>query len=370
MIERRRYDRRSDSVIIHPIIQASGVFFVGLVVALCIFLVVRPVIFSLIVSLALFAVLAPAVDHLRQRNWPRATASGTVMGLATIALVLVAALLYPLLMIQIHQISEHIAHLDQQLLTVLGNTNVWLTSHNISTIDAQQVTHTIIQRVSEQGSDTIESMNSFFADITMSLLLIPLITFFLLCDFLTLRNQAMQLLPNRHFELGWLIYIRAATQLQSYIRGVSIQAVIMAVITTIGFWLAGIDYAPLLGLMVGMLNMIPFFGISLAKVPPIVAVLISADPTAVQIILALAVVIVAQMVDNSFVIPRVVAKAASLHPLTVMIGVMLGGYYFGFFGLILTVPIMFSFKVIYSELLRGLRHQVMHKRQEAQLSEK
>jgi len=144
----------------------------------------------------------------------------------------------------------------------------------------------------------------------------------------------------------------------------------MAVITTIGFWLAGIDYAPLLGLMVGMLNMIPFFGISLAKVPPIVAVLISADPSAVQIILALAVVIVAQMVDNSFVIPRVVAKAASLHPLTVMIGVMLGGYYFGFFGLILTVPIMFSFKVIYNELLRGLRHQVLHKRQEAQLPEK
>jgi len=352
-------DRQSVSVK-HPVIRATEIFLVGLAAVLCMLFIVQPVIFSLAVSLALFAVGAPAVDYLRQRDWPRATASGTVMGLATICLILVAALLYPLLMIQIHQISEQVTHLDQQLLTVLNNTNVWLAGHNISTIDAQQVTNSVIQSVNKQGSSAIQSMTDFFTEIATSLLLIPLITFFLLCDFLTLRNQAMQLLPNRHFELGWLIYIRAATQLQSYIRGVSIQAVIMATVTTIGFWLAGIDYAPLLGIMVGLLNMIPFFGISLAKIPPVVAVLISSEPSALNIILALAVVIIAQAVDNAFVIPRIVAKAASLHPLSVILGVMLGGYYFGFFGLILTVPIMFSIKVIFSELLRGLRHQMLN----------
>jgi len=58
--------------------------------------------------------------------------------------------------------------------------------------------------------------------------------------------------------------------------------------------------------------------------------------------------------------------AASLHPLTVMIGVMLGGYYFGFFGLILIIPVMFSFKVIYGELLCGLQHQAINLRTDAQ----
>lgn len=365
-----RCDDRCSSSVKHPVIKTTEVFLIGLVAVLCMLFVVHPVIFSLAVSLALFAVLAPAVDYLRQRGWPRATASGTVMGLATIALILLAALLYPLLMIQIHQISEQVTHLDQQLLTVLNNTNVWLVNHDISTIDAQQMTNTIIQSVSEQGSSAIQSMTDFFADIATSLLLIPLITFFLLCDFLILRNKAMQLLPNRYFELGWLIYIRAATQLQSYIRGISIQAVIMATVTTIGFWLAGIEYAPLLGIIVGLLNMIPFFGISLAKIPPVVAVLVSSDPSALNIILAFAVVMVAQAVDNAFVIPRIVAKAASLHPLTVILGVMLGGYYFGFFGLILTVPIMFSFKVIYSELLRGLRHQMLNVHSEDKRQEK
>ncbi|RLL51008.1 AI-2E family transporter [Mariprofundus sp. EBB-1] len=369
MIERRHSDRRAGSSY-HPVILATGVFLAGLLAVFCILFVANPVIFALCVSLALFAVLSPAVDYFLQRGWPTAKASGTVMGLATIGLILVAALLYPLLMTQVKQISEQVSHLDQQLLLVLTNTNTWLVSHEISSINAQELTDSILKQVGEQGSSTIDSMTTFFSHIATSLVLIPLVTFFLLCDFLTLRNQAMQLLPNRHFELGWLIYIRAATQLQSYIRGISIQAVIMATVTTIGFWIAGIDYAPLLGIIVGLLNMIPFFGISLAKIPPVVAVLISSDPSALNIILALAVVMIAQAVDNGFVIPRIVAKAASLHPLTVMLGVMLGGYYFGFFGLILTVPVMFSVKVIFSELVRGLSHQHLNIRMDALIQKK
>jgi len=49
-----------------------------------------------------------------------------------------------------------------------------------------------------------------------------------------------------------------------------------------------------------------------------------------------------------------------------MLGVMLGGYYFGFFGLILTIPVMFSIKVIFSELVRGLRHQHLNVRMDAE----
>ncbi len=369
MMERRSQDRRSGSTR-HPVIQATGVFLAGLLAVSCLLVVTNPVIFALCVSLALFAVLSPAVDYFRQRGWARAKAAGSVMGLATVGLILVAALLYPLLMTQVQQISEQVTHLDQPLLVVLTNTNTWLVEHDISSINAPELTDSILKQVGEQSSSTLQSMSAFFGSIATSLVLIPLVTFFLLCDFITLRNQAMQLLPNRHFELGWLIYIRAASQLQSYIRGISIQAMIMATVTTIGFWLVGVDYAPLLGIMVGLLNMIPFFGISLAKIPPVVAVLISSEPSGLNIILALAVVMVAQAVDNGFVIPRIVAKAASLHPLTVMLGVMLGGYYFGFFGLILTVPVLFSFKVIFSELVRGLRHQHLNVRMDAQRQRK
>jgi len=356
MIERRRGDRRN-SATRHPVIIASLFFLTALTAVSSLLLIFQPVLFSLCVSLALYDVLSPAVDYLLQRGWRTATAAASVMAMTTVGLVLAAALLYPLLIVQVHQISGQASHLDQQLLLVLTHANRWLVDHQIISIHPQQLTDSILKQVGDQASGIIHSMAQFFSSIAASLVLIPLMTFFLLCDFLMLRNEAMQLLPNRYFELGWLIYDRAASQLQNYIRGVFIQAVIMSAVTGVGFWIAGIDYAPLLGILVGLLNIIPFFGISLAKIPPVIVVLISDDPSLLNVILAIAVVLIAQAVDKGFVMPRIVARAASLHPLTVMLGVMLGGYYFGFFGLILATPVMFISKVVFSELLRGLRRQ-------------
>jgi len=343
-------------------VVASIVFLIGLALLLALLYIARPMLFSLAVSFALFAVLSPAVDHLRRHGWHTAKAASGVMVMATLAVSAVGAVLYPVTIMQIHQVSQQAMHLDQQLNDVLTHANSWLSGHDLFSFDPQQLTTNIIQTVEQKTQHIVLRMEAFFSQIAASLLLIPLITFFLLCDFHALRNQALQLLPNRQFELGWLVYARAAKQLHYYIRGISIQALIMASVCTLGFWLAGVDYAPLLGITIGLLNTIPFFGISLAKIPPVMVVLISNDPNAVQIVLALGVVLVAQAIDNGYVIPKIIAKAANLHPLTVMIGVMLGGYYIGFAGLVLMVPILFSLKVILFELVRGLRRQAEHRR--------
>ncbi|MDX8414244.1 MAG: AI-2E family transporter [Mariprofundales bacterium] len=345
----------------HPVVLASIILLLGLLLTTAFLKLIHPVLFSLAVALALFTMLTPSINLLRQRGWPSPKAVSTVMAMATLCVIATGAILYPIITDQVQQISRQASQLDQRLVTVLTDTNQWLTSKGMGHLNPQEIASSVLTTVSHKMNHTHEAMQAFFADIATSLLLIPLITFFLLCDFNSLRNQAMQLLPNRHFELGWIIYTRAARQLMNYIGGVSTQAMIMAAICTLGFWIVGVDYAPLLGIIIGLLNTIPFFGIALAKVPPVAVVLMSDEPSGVGIILALAVVFAAQAVDNSYVIPKIVAKSASLHPLTVMLGVMLGGYYFGFFGLILSIPTIFSIKVIHLELIHGLKRQSKHK---------
>ncbi|MDQ6950851.1 MAG: AI-2E family transporter [Mariprofundales bacterium] len=364
MVERRTsYDRRT-SLQKHPVIIASTVFLVGVVFVLAMLCLAQPILFALAVSLALFTVLSPAVVYFRQRGWATAKAAGSVMVLASIIVSFVGALLYPTTLSQIHDLSQQVSHLDQQLESLLTHANIWLSGHDLMHFDPHQTTVDLITRFNQQATEVTTNIHTFFAHVGSSLVLIPLITFFLLCDFHTLRNQAMQLLPNSQFELGWLIYTRAAQQLQNYIRGISIQAIIIASFCTLGFWIVGVDYAPLLGIMIGLLNTIPFFGISLAKIPPVLVVLLSKDPSVMEIVLALSVVLAAQALDNGYIIPRIVAKAASLHPLTVIISVMLSGYYAGFFGLMLSVPVVFSLKVIHVELVRGIRRQAEHRRLE------
>ncbi len=358
--ERRVGSDRRAAAYNHPVIRATIILLLGVAAACALLILIRPVLFSLVISLVLFAALTPSLNKLRQQGWPPLRAVTVTMLITTAGIIAGGALLFPVITDQIHQIARQAGHLDQRLLAVLTTIGHWLEGNHLIHLDAEQLTTTILTTASAKMNAIHASMQAFFADIAASLLLIPLITFFLLCDFNTLRNQAMQLLPNRYFELGWIIYTRAARQLMNYIGGIATQAVIMAAICTLGFWLVGIDYAPLLGITAGLLNTIPFFGISLAKIPPIVVVLISNDPSAVNILLALCVIFAAQAFDNTYLIPRIVAKSASLHPLTVIISVMLGGYYFGFFGLILTIPTLFSLKVIHLELIRGLRRQSAH----------
>ncbi|MDQ6965226.1 MAG: AI-2E family transporter [Mariprofundales bacterium] len=360
-IERRLGIERRSAMYRHPVIRASIILLLGLCVTTLFLIVIHPVLFSLAISLALFAMLTPSLNLLLQSGWSTTKGVSTIMAMTTIFIIAIGAILYPIITDQVQQISQQANQLDQRLIAVFTDINKWLTDSGLGHFNPQKLASTILTTVSSNMDHIHREMSAFFADIATSLLLIPLITFFLLCDFKTLRNQTMQLLPNRYFELGWIIYTRAASQLMNYVGGLSTQAVIMAAICTLGFWIVGVDYAPLLGITIGLLNTIPFFGIALAKIPPVVVVLISDEPSGVGILLALAVVFAAQAFDNSYVIPKIVAKSANLHPLTVMLGVMLGGYYCGFFGLILSVPTIFSLKVVHRELINGLRRQSAHK---------
>jgi len=340
----------------HPSARATGVFLAILLLILAFLIITWPILLTLTVSMMLYAAMSPTVNMLIRRNFTPSGSVAITMAIIVPLLLAIGALLFPLITAQVHQFSLRAGAVDHRLTALLSQMNVWTQAYFDFNFDPKQIAESIINSISTRASATSLSMASYFNDVAFSLLLIPLITFFLLRDFRSLRNEAMQRLPNRYFELGWLVYNGTANQLQSYVRGISIQAFIMGTICTIGFWACGIDYAPLLGILAALLNLIPFFGISLAKIPPVLVVLLSDQPDLLSAGLALGVVFAAQAVDSAFVLPRIVAKSANLHPLTVMLSVALAGYYFGFFGLILVVPILFSMKVIYTELLTGMRH--------------
>lgn len=343
-------------MLLNPITIAAMVMGVGLLALLGVVLVAQPILFTLALSATFYAAISPMVDNMVRRDMSPPRAVATAMVLVVVLMLGLTALLYPAISHQFAQFSHRAAHLDEHVLDLCVQLNTWAEAHFNAGFDAPAVAAKIVHGLSSKASSMSTSVGSFFSSVAFSLVLVPLITFFLLKDYRMLRNTTMHMLPNRYFELGWMVYNVATSQLQNYVRGIAIQALVMSAICTVGFWMAGVDYAPVLGLLVGLLNLIPIFGISLAKIPPVLVVLLSDQPDFMSVLIALGVVFVAQAVDNVYLTPRVVAKSASLHPLTVMIGVMLSGYYFGFVGLIFAVPVIFSIKVIYFQLLEGIRH--------------
>jgi len=194
---------------------------------------------------------------------------------------------------------------------------------------------------------------------TVTIILVPLFTFFLIKDFKYLRNKTLDLLPNSSFELGWLIYYRVSKKLQEYIRGIMTQSAIMAIVTSIGFHLIGLESPILLGSIAGLLNLIPYVGPLLAMVPPIIIALGAPAIDPLLIGAAIGVIIAAQLIDNIIVVPAVIANAVNLHPITVIVGIIIFGNFFGFIGMVIAIPVLATSNIILAGLRQGLKKDVV-----------
>ena len=165
----------------------------------------------------------------------------------------------------------------------------------------------------------------------------------------------LDMLPNSNFELGWLIYHRVARQLQEYIRGIMIQSGIMSINTSIGFYIIGLDSPILLGLIAGVLNLIPYVGPLLAMVLPVLLAFGHMPLDIWLVIAAIAVILIAQVIDNVLVIPSVIANAVDLHPVIVIIGIIIFGNLFGFIGMVVAIPVISTANIIFRGLLQGMK---------------
>ena len=129
-----------------------------------------------------------------------------------------------------------------------------------------------------------------------------------------------------------------------FIASQFMDAVIVGILTTIAMSLMGVRYAPLLGFLIGLFNMIPYIG-------AIIAVFIAGLITLItgglyQTIWMLIVVIILQQIDANIINPRIVGHNLKISPLLVIFAITIGGAYFGILGMFLAVPIVAVIKII------------------------
>ena len=129
---------------------------------------------------------------------------------------------------------------------------------------------------------------------------------------------------------------KVSSVLGGYLRGQAVVSAATAVLVTIGLTAVGVPYALVLGLLAGVLNIIPWFG-------PVVAEVIAAIAAAfVSPWLALVAVLIiagSQQLTDIFITPRVMSEQVDLHPLLVIFSLLAGSALAGFFGLLLAIPV-------------------------------
>lgn len=125
--------------------------------------------------------------------------------------------------------------------------------------------------------------------------------------------------------------------LSQFVRGALLDAVIVAIMSSIGLSLIGLKFAVFIGVFAGISNIIPYFGPLLGMIPAFIIGWFTDSFT--QAVVAVVVLIIVQQIDSNIVYPKVVGSTTGLHPLTVLLAVSVFGYFGGIVGMILAVPI-------------------------------
>lgn len=338
-----------------PVMRASAAFSVIALVVVLLAWLLKPLLVPLVISFALYALLDPLSKKMN-RSGLSSTQAAMVVLLGLIVLSGVGGfLLFSHADDYLQALSDKVNLLYQELSQIANHLDSKTSNMGLATQFSsyfQNDTDT-----TSVDADTLLAGSNVMLSLVASLVLVPLFTFFMVKDFRQMRNLLLGMLPNRHFELGWLIYYRVACQLQDYIRGIIIQISIMSLVCALGFWLVGFSSPVLLGLMAGMLALIPYVGPILGVIPPVLVSLGSPDFGPITFVSAVGVILVANTIDNLIVVPTVIAHAVNLHPLLVIVGVILFGNAFGALGMILAIPIMATSNIVFNGLKRGLRYE-------------
>ncbi len=204
------------------------------------------------------------------------------------------------------------------------------------------ITSIIIGWISDNISAT--SIITFFTSISGSLIDIVvgiIVSIYLMKDkdfFLGLWRKFLHLaLPQKPHAVLTETLSEINGVLSKFIRGALLDALIVAILSSIGLSIMGLEAAVFIGIFAGLANVIPYFGPVIGMIPAFTMGLCTegfwTGVLAVLILLAI------QQIDCNFIYPKIVGTSTGLHPLMVLMSVSVFGYFGGILGMILAVPI-------------------------------
>ena len=185
------------------------------------------------------------------------------------------------------------------------------------------------------------------------LVLVPISVFFLLKDKELLMAHLASLLPKDRPLLD-AVGSEMNAQLGNYVRGKAVEILLVGTVTFITFLFFGLNYAALLGVLVGISVLIPFIGAAIVTLPVfMIAVLqFGWSLDLAWIMLAYAII---QFLDGNVLVPLLFSEAVDLHPITIIIAILAFGGLWGLWGVFFAIPLATFIKAIYAAWPRAPR---------------
>ena len=328
-----------------PVYLKIAQILMGIAILFFILYVGQDIIIPLVFAIMIAILLNPVILFLCRVKIPRVIA--IILSLV-VTMLLIAAIFY-FFVTQISLFSNSFPLFKQKFLSLFNDTERWISkTFNVSKWKVDAWVTKTKQESMENGTVVITSTVSTLSGMLMTFIVMPVYVFMIIFYKPLLLEFFARLFPkNVH---GTVVEVLTETKglIQSYLFGLLVEAVLVAILNSIGLLILGIPYAILLGVIGALLNVIPYIGGVVAVALPMLLALATKQP--IDALYVLIAYLIVQFIDNNLFVPKIVASKVKINALVSIIVVLVGNALWGVPGMFLSIPLTAIIKVIFDRI--------------------
>jgi predicted PurR-regulated permease PerM len=322
------------------------------------FYLLAPVLTPFVAAALLAYVGDPLADRLEKMKLPRTLAVVAVFLITFLILALLILLVGPLIKTQVGALLDALPEIARRVEQVwLPNVLGWLQIDAGEDVGIAAFLASYSDLVGSWSGKVLMSVSksggAVFAAV-LSLFLIPILTFYLLRDWDFILLHLSAVIPESQRDTVLQLARETDEVLGAFLRGQLLVMAALAMIYSLGLSLVGLKFAIAIGVVSGLVSFVPYlgfvFGIALAGLT------VALEPNPLWLLIGVVVTFsLAQLIEGSVLTPKLVGDRIGLHPVIVIFAVAAGGQLFGFFGILLALPIA----AVLSVLVRFAYHRYL-----------
>ncbi|GAA0177003.1 AI-2E family transporter [Clostridium sediminicola] len=305
----------------------------------------REIFCIILYSFSLYYVIKPLQKKLLNKGFNRKLSSFILILCLFISIFFILIYFIPLafreslsLTRAIDEIEEYFAQLPINL-KVLNNNKILLSLLNNIYKRGYNALIIIVNNILDNAIE--------MGDNLLALLVIPVITYYLLCDSKYINNKILYVFPIKLRKIIRKICYDIDKILSRYILSQFILCGIVTFFTFILLIVFDIKYPILLSFINGIFNIIPYFGPIFGAIPVILVTFIYSPQIALYVTIAMYLI---QFIEGNIIAPKITGDSVDLHPIVVILVLVISGKIAGFIGMIMAIPLTVIIKVIYEDL--------------------
>ena len=306
------------------------------------------IISPLFIGLVVAWLFDPIVTYFTKKKLSRKLSTFIVYLLFLIIIGIILGMIFPLLSDQLTDFAKTIPQIIDSIKNWISD--IFSNFKNIEGFDAEGVKNNLFANIEGYAGDLTSSFPTIIVNLVsvlfsgLGVVVVGLIIgFYILISFDNF-SDALEFLPENIKEDTQNVIEVVNKCLRRFVEGALIDSTLVFIISALCLWMVGLKAPLLFGLFCGITNVIPYAGPYIGGAP---AVIVGFSQGMTTGLLTLLVIAIIQFIEGNFFQPVIMSKTTKLHPVTIMLGLLVFGYFWGIIGMVISTPIIAALKALF-----------------------